>query len=134
MATAGLNQGQVTELLCEGRTGAGLCAAIQNEVRFQDSNCTAVDSSMRGTHIHTHKAHVSPAILCVAMRLPVCVKFDWVQWIQNGLSMTDTTQRFPQVHCCAGSFDLTARADIFGTVSTPTLTCQDRLGSGTRQQ
>ena len=132
MSTAGLNQGQVTELLCEGRTGAGLCAAIQNEVRFQDSSCTAVDSSM---HIHTHKAHVSPAILCVWRCVCLCaINLDWVQWIQNGLSMADATQRFPQVHCCAGSFDLTARADIFGTVSTPTLTCQDRLGSGTGQQ
>eukprot|EP01046_Picozoa_sp_COSAG06_P039054 COSAG06_NODE_4570_length_4137_cov_1.758791_4_plen_124_part_00 len=99
VATAGLNQGQVTELLCEGKTGAGLCAAIQNEVRFR----TAVQLWIRACEKHTHKAHFSPAGLCARKM------FYWVQWIQNGLSMPDETQRFPQVHCCAGSFELTAR-------------------------
>ena len=72
MATAGLNQGQVTELLCEGRTGAGLCAAIQNEVRF--SGQQLYSCGFEHAHSHTQGTRLTRDSLCVAMRLPVCDK------------------------------------------------------------
>ena len=46
VATSGLTQQQITELLCEGKAAGSLCSAIHNEVRslcfFHKRTATAI--------------------------------------------------------------------------------------------